>query len=79
MKQAAHPPCGATLKQYRGYTEIEPAVFDRGADRDVAQRLGVIEFRGEPGADDQRTPAPAPEICCGYGVGRSVFQTLAKS
>src|ERR1700730_3503058 len=45
------PHAAATLKQDRSYTEIEPAVFDRGAYRDMPQRLGVIEFRSDPGAD----------------------------
>src|SRR5207237_8515175 len=51
MTQTARSRAVAALKEDRGYPEIEPAIFDRGADRDVTQRLGVIEFRGDPGPD----------------------------
>ena len=44
-------PAMATLKQDRRHPEIDAAILDRVADRDVAQRLAVIEFRGDPGAD----------------------------
>src|SRR5437763_11224151 len=51
MTQTARSRAVAMLKPARGYPEIEAAVFDRGADRDVAQRLGVVEFRGDSGPD----------------------------